>query len=130
MYVPLRVHGHHSLLTGVDAPAALVERARALGLTGMALADVDTLAGLVDFLVASRTAGLRPIVAAELSPVDGDTTPGRLIALVRDAAGYRNLCKLVSARQLGADPFIVSFSPHPAWRTSTVLPLPELGTAR
>jgi DNA polymerase III alpha subunit len=104
MYVPLRVHGHHSLLTGVDAPAALVERARALGLTGMALADVDTLAGLVDFLVASRTAGLRPIVAAELSPVDGDTTPGRLIALVRDAAGYRNLCKLVSARQLGADP--------------------------
>ncbi|MCA9002697.1 MAG: hypothetical protein KDB61_12290, partial [Planctomycetes bacterium] len=29
---------------------------------------------------------------------------GRLICLVRDEAGYRNLCKLVSARQLGHDP--------------------------
>ena len=26
MYVPLRVHGHHSMLTGVDAPAALLAR--------------------------------------------------------------------------------------------------------
>ena len=40
MYVPLRVHGWHSLLTGVDAPAVLLERARELGLTTLALADV------------------------------------------------------------------------------------------
>ena len=45
MYVPLRVHGHHSLLTGIDPPGFLLERAQGLGLPAMALADVDSLAG-------------------------------------------------------------------------------------
>jgi DNA-directed DNA polymerase III PolC len=105
MYVPLRVHGHHSLLTGVDAPGALVERALALGLSAMALADVDQLAGLVDFLQAAEgpsARSLRPIVAAELSDPDprGGERPGRLVALVENEEGYRNLCRLITARQL------------------------------
>jgi DNA-directed DNA polymerase III PolC len=108
MYLPLRVHGHHSMLTGVDAPSVLVERAAALGLPGLALADVDTLAGLVDFLSAARRTRertgrpFRAIVGAEISDASGE--PGRLVALVESAAGYRNLCKLVSARALGDDP--------------------------
>jgi len=112
MYVPLRVHGHHSMLTGVDAPATLLERARELGLPALALADVDTLAGLVEFLQAaqrepvdsgSRVAPIvAPIVAAEISDPSG--APGRLIALVESERGYANLCRLVSARQLGGDP--------------------------
>ncbi len=103
MYVPLRVHGHHSLLTGVDAPRTLHSRAAALGLPALALADVDTLAGVVDHLRAAATPDApRPIVAAEISDPTG--LPGRLVALVADADGWRNLCKLVSARQLGADP--------------------------
>jgi DNA-directed DNA polymerase III PolC len=108
MYFPLRVHGHHSMLTGVDSPRALVERAGTLALPGLALADVDTLAGLVDFLLAAkrfRERAARPfraIVGAEISDPAGE--PGRLVALVESAQGYRNLCKLVSARALGADP--------------------------
>jgi len=101
-YVPLRVHGWHSLLTGVDAPAELLARAAELGLDALALTDVDTLGGLVDFLRASERAGVRPIVGAELSEPDG--RPGRALALVEDEVGYRNLLKLVSARQLGDDP--------------------------
>src|SRR5215471_3847264 len=102
MYFPLRVHGHHSMLTGVDAPAALVERAVALGLPGLALADVDTLAGLVDFLLAARKARertgrpFRAIVGAEISEPSSlaprrapsgaeDEKPGRLVALVENA---------------------------------------------
>lgn len=101
-WAPLRVHGHHSLLTGVDSPAALLARAAALGLPALALTDVDTLAGTVDLLQAARTAGVRPIVGAELSDPTG--APGRVVALVESERGWRNLCKLVSARQLGADP--------------------------
>ena len=101
-YVPLRVHGHHSLLTGVDAPRVLLERARALGLPALCLCDVDTLAGTVDFLRAAEEGGVRPIVGAELSDPSG--APGRLVALVRDERGWQSLCKLVSARQLGDDP--------------------------
>ncbi|MCZ6596756.1 MAG: PHP domain-containing protein, partial [Planctomycetota bacterium] len=104
MYVPLRAHGDHSLLTGVDPAATLLERAAALGLPALALVDVDTLAGLVEFLQAAErvSGGPRPIIGAEISDPSG--APGRLIALVRDEAGYRSLCKLVSSRQLGDDP--------------------------
>lgn len=106
MYVPLRAHGHHSLLTGVDSPETLLERAAALGLPALALADVDSGAGWTDFLqaAASETGQppVRPIVAAELS--DGGERPGRLIALVENETGYRNLCRLISIRQLGYDP--------------------------
>jgi DNA-directed DNA polymerase III PolC len=102
-YVPLRVHGWHSLLTGVDSPGALLARGAKLGLEALALTDVDTLSGLVDFLrAAERLGGPRPIVGAELTDPTG--APGRVVALVRDAAGYRNLCRLVSARRLGDDP--------------------------
>ena len=108
MYVPLRVHGWHSLLTGVDPPASLLARAGELGLPALALADVDTLCGSVEFLRdaerarASDPSSPRPILGAEVSDPTG--RPGRVIALVRDEVGYRNLCKLVSARRLGDDP--------------------------
>ncbi len=102
MYVPLRVHGWHSLLTGVDSPAALLARAAELGLGALALTDIDSLGGTTDFLRASFESGVRALLGAEISDPAG--RPGRLIALVRDERGYRNLCKLVSARQLGGDP--------------------------
>ena len=103
MYVPLRTHGWFSLLSGTDAPAELLERAGELGLAALALTDVDSLAGTTEFLrAAQRLGGPRPILGAELSDPAGRA--GRLVALVRDETGYRNLCKLVSARQLGDDP--------------------------
>ena len=102
MVVPLRVHGHHSMLTGVDAPRVLCERARELGFAALALCDVDTQSGLVDFLKAAERTGVRPIVGAEISDPSG--LPGRVVALVENERGWKNLCKLVSARQLGPDP--------------------------
>lgn len=107
-YVPLRVHGHHSLLVGVDAPARLLARGAALGLECLALVDVDSVAGAVEFLQAvERTPDApRPILGAELSDPRG--RPGRVVALVQTEAGWRNLCKLVSARRLGADPGAVT----------------------
>ena len=102
MYVPLRVHGHHSLLTGVDSPAVLRERAGDLGLVALALTDVDCTAGWIDFLKSARGGEVRPILGAELSDPRGE--PGRVVALVKDEKGFANLNKLVSARQLGRDP--------------------------
>ena len=107
MYVPLRVHGNHTLLTGVDAPEALLERAAGLGLTALVLADVDSTAGWIDFLKAAQQqraagGGVRPILGAEISDPTGQA--GRIVALVENEAGFRNLNKLVSARQLGRDP--------------------------
>ena len=116
MYIPLRVHGHHSLLTGVDSPAALLQRARELGLSALALTDVDTVSGLVDFLRAAekqraedpRTA-VRAIVGAEISELQGaeahgphaQTGQGRAVLLVASQRGYGNLCRVITARHLG-----------------------------
>jgi len=105
VYVPLRTHGFHSLMTGVDAPRTLLERAQALDLPALALADVDSTAGWIDFLkTASRLAeeanAPRAILAAELSDPWED---GRLVALVTNETGFANLNKLVSARHLGFD---------------------------
>jgi len=102
MYVPLRVHGFHSLLTGVDSPETLLERAARLELVAMALTDVDSTAGWIDLLKCAGGGGVRPILGAEISDPGGE--PGRVIALVRDERGFANLNKLVSARQLGRDP--------------------------
>jgi len=119
MYVPLRVHGHHSLLTGVDPPAALLQRAEDLGLPALALGDVDSTAGWVELVRAAQGSGVRAILGAEISDPaelsdpaefsnpEGGRDPasgGRLVALVKDERGFRNLNKLVSARQLGFDP--------------------------
>ncbi|MBJ76424.1 MAG: hypothetical protein CMJ98_05330 [Planctomycetes bacterium] len=112
MYVPLRVHGHHSLLTGTDSPAQLLSRARELKLGALALTDVDGVTGLVDFLRAAQVAPeppttCRPILGAELS--DDGGRPGRLVILVQSEQGYTNLNRLVSARhhsliEPGTDP--------------------------
>ena len=102
-YVPLRVHGHHSFLAGVDSPQELLERAAILGLPALALTDIDHCAGAVELLqAAEELKGTRPIIGAELSDPSGQ--PGRAICLVESAEGWRNLCRLLSARQLGCDP--------------------------
>lgn len=108
MYVPLRVHGWHSHLVATASPRALLRRSAELGLEAMALTDVDSIGGIVDFLRAAEeiaaedpARAVRPIVGAELSNGRG---PGRVVALVEDERGWRNLCRLVSARRLGADP--------------------------
>jgi len=104
MYIPLRVHGSHSLLTGVDAPAALLARAAELGLPALALTDVDTTSGIVELAQAAARSGVRPILGAEITDRYDSGGSGRVVALVRDETGYRNLCRLVSARRLGDDP--------------------------
>jgi DNA-directed DNA polymerase III PolC len=101
-YAPLRVHGHHSLLTATDSPRALLRRAAELGLGSLALTDIDTGAGLVEFVRAAREEGVRPILGAEFSDPQG--RPGRVVALVEDEHGYANLCRLLSIRALGGDP--------------------------
>ncbi len=103
MYIPLRTHSWHSLLTGLDSPATLLAQAARLGFPALGLCDVDTLAGTVELLKAAEQSGApRPVLGAEISDPSGQ--PGRVVALARNAKGYGNLCRLVSARQVGDDP--------------------------
>ena len=98
-WAPLRVHSWYSLLRGTDDPGRLAQAAADRGLTTLALADTDTVAGAVRFWDEARECGLAPVLGAEIRP------PGQPAAtlLVENAAGWKRLCHLLTARHLEAD---------------------------
>jgi DNA polymerase III alpha subunit len=87
-------HSHYSLQAGVVSPHAWARAAAERGYTALALADVDGLYGAVEFTRAAREHGIRPLLGALL-----EWTPGRWYSvLVRTEEGYRQLCRLLTAR--------------------------------
>ncbi|MCX7789910.1 MAG: DNA polymerase III subunit alpha [Chloroflexaceae bacterium] len=95
-YVELHCHSAYSLLDGASTVEALTAQAAALRMPALALTDHDALYGAVPFVEAARRVGVRPILGAELTMEDG----AHLTLLVEEAAGWRNLCHLITlARQ-------------------------------
>ena len=91
-YVELHAHSAFSFLDGASAPEEMAERAAELGHPALALTDHDGLCGSLAFAHAARAAGVRPITGAELTLPDG----AHLTLLAADAAGYANLCRLIT----------------------------------
>jgi DNA-directed DNA polymerase III PolC len=100
--VPLRLRSSGTLLGGPTPPHAYVERAASWGLEALAITDRDALYGAIPFYEAARARGVRPILGAEITDPAGAAPPTAVIAL--DLEGYRNLCRLVTRRRLGAGP--------------------------
>ena len=96
MFVHLHTHSYYSLLDGASSIEALVERARQLGFRHLALTDHNSLAGAVSFYQQATKAGIHPIIGAEVDLKDGT----RLVLLVQNDAGYRNLCTLLTMGHL------------------------------
>ena len=68
-------------------------RARELGLAALALTDHDELGGIPRFAHAAKELSVEAIIGAELTLEDDS----HLIVLVKDLAGYKNLCALLTA---------------------------------
>jgi len=111
VYIELHAASAFSFLDGASTPAALVDRAAALGYPAMALLDRDGVYGAPQFYRAARAAGLKAIVGAELTmrfgptPASGTSAvrerPGWLLpVLVASADGYRQLCRLITRATL------------------------------
>ncbi|GAB4436383.1 MAG: error-prone DNA polymerase [Chloroflexi bacterium OHK40] len=94
-YVELHCHSAYSLLDGASTVEALVAQAAHLSMPALALTDHDALYGAVPFVVAAHAAGIQPILGAELTLEDGC----HLTLLVERAAGWRNLCSLITTAQ-------------------------------
>ena len=90
-YVPLRAHSHYSFLDSTLSPAEIVRLAAGQGLAAVGLADAGNLHGAVEFLDAARQAGIKPVLGVELVV---ENAP--LLLHVESAAGYANLCRLIS----------------------------------
>ena len=96
MYTELHCHTHYSLLDGASSPAALLDRAVALGMPALAITDHDGLIGAVEFWRAARARGVRPIIGAEVTLARGS----HLTLLAETQAGYANLSRLIATGQL------------------------------
>jgi len=97
-FVHLHVHSEYSLVDGVARIKPLVSRVAELGMPAVALTDQSNMFALVRFYKAAMAVGVKPIagVDAWLHNPDDSNQPYRLILLVQNQQGYRNLTELVS----------------------------------
>ncbi|MCX8107725.1 MAG: PHP domain-containing protein, partial [Verrucomicrobiae bacterium] len=95
--LPLVVRSYYSFLDSTLSPTAIVTWAQNHGSSAVAICDKHNLHGAVEFSFAARTAGLKPIIGAEL---DADGQP--LWIYVENAVGYATLCRIISEPVPGA----------------------------
>jgi error-prone DNA polymerase len=92
-YTELHAHSAYSFLDGASQPEELAARAAELGYEALALTDHDGVYGSLEFAHAAKHLGVRAITGAEVT-LDGGA---HVTLLVESAAGYANLCRLLTA---------------------------------
>ena len=97
-YVELQVTTNFSFLRGASHPEELVTRAAALGLRGLAVADRNTLAGVVRAHAAAREHGIDLLVGARLVLDDGL----EMLCFPMHRPAYGRLSALLSKGKLAA----------------------------
>src|SRR6266568_1792193 len=128
MYAELWCKTNFSFLEGASHGEELVARAAELGYHALAIADRNSLAGVVRAHAAAKTAGLKLLIGAEVTPVNG--SPLLLIAM--NLAGYRNLSRLLTrgrrAAAKGECHLVVDdIAEHAANLLAIFLPSPVVG---
>lgn len=108
MFTHLHVHTEYSLLDGMCRIPQLVARTKDLGMDSLALTDHGVLYGAIQFYMAAKSAGIKPIIGCEvyvaqdshLSRNAGDKQNYHLILLAKNQTGYRNLIQLTTKAHL------------------------------
>ncbi|MDA0587310.1 MAG: error-prone DNA polymerase [Planctomycetota bacterium] len=81
-----------SFLEGASHPDELVNRAAELGLAGLAITDRNSVSGIVRAHVAAKSAGLKLLIGAEITPVDAQP----VVLLATDRRAYAQLSLLIT----------------------------------
>jgi DNA polymerase III subunit alpha len=104
-FVHLHVHTEYSLLDGAGRVEKLVERAKELGMSSVAITDHGVMYGVVDFYKKAKSHGIKPIIGCEVYVAPRtmkdrdpkhDSSQYHLVLLAKNQEGYNNLIKLVS----------------------------------
>ncbi|MDH3717278.1 MAG: DNA polymerase III subunit alpha [Planctomycetota bacterium] len=106
-FVHLHCHSHYSLLDGAATTSGLVDRAKELGMTALALTDHGNLHGAVEFYRQAKHAGINPVLGYEAyiapdSRFEKDAgsvkdSSYHLTLLAQNRTGFKNLLRLASA---------------------------------
>jgi DNA polymerase-3 subunit alpha len=108
MFTHLHVHTEYSLLDGCCRIPQLILKAKELGMHSLAITDHGNMYGVIDFYIAARDAGIKPIIGCEVyvaannyrskEPVDKSNYHLTLLAI--NQSGYHNLIQLVTHANL------------------------------
>ena len=104
-FAHLHVHTEYSLLDGFSRVKKLVQRAKELNMSSIAITDHGCMFGVIDFYKTAKKEGIKPIIGCEVYTAarglrdkdpNYDKGQGHLILLAKNMTGYKNLIKLVS----------------------------------
>jgi DNA polymerase-3 subunit alpha len=109
-FVHLHLHTQYSLLDGAIRIKELMQKAVGLGMPAVAMTDHGNLFGAIEFYQAAKAAGINPIIGCEMYIAPGSMrdkkassakdASNHFTLLAKNAAGYKNLVKLVTAGYL------------------------------
>jgi len=113
-FVHLRVHTAYSLSAGAIRIKDLVGLCEAERMPAVAVTDTGNLFGALEIATTCAAAGVQPIIGCEIAlersgaleesrPGRGLSESDRIVLLVQNEAGYRNLLDLVSRSYLTGD---------------------------
>jgi len=98
-YAELHCLSNFSFQRGASTARELIERAKKLGYTALAITDECSLAGIVRAHEAAQELAFKLIVGAEFALCDGP----RCALLVTDGGGYTNLCRIITHARRAAE---------------------------
>ncbi len=104
-FIHLHVHTEYSLLDGMCRISDLVKTAKDQGMNAIAITDHGTMFGALEFYLAAKKAGIKPIIGCEiyLAPRSRHQKEGNIdnkythiTLLAKTDMGYQNLMKIVT----------------------------------
>jgi len=104
-FTHLHVHTEYSLLDGACRIGQLLDYAKSIGQTSLAITDHGVMYGAIDFYNAAVERGIKPIIGCEVYVAKRtrfdknhalDSERNHLVLLCKNNEGYKNLAKLVS----------------------------------
>ncbi len=108
-FVHLHLHSAYSLAEGAIRVKELVKLCRAHQMPAVAVTDSGNLFGALEFALEAAKNGIQPIIGCRVQlGLEGH----KLVLLVQDEQGYRNLSQLVSESFLAVEP---TEAPHIGW---------------
>ncbi len=97
-FVHLRCHSEYSIIDGIVRIDDYIDAASKDGMPALGLTDLNNLFGAIKFYKAARSKGIKPIIGCDiwLENTKNRDQAYRLLLLVQNKIGYRQLCGLLS----------------------------------
>ncbi len=106
-FVHLHLHSQYSLLDGAITAQGLVDRAKELGMSSVAITDHGNLHGTLEFYLTAKKAGIKPILGVEAYLTQGHRKEkstqhplNHITLLAKDKGGLENLFRLITLANL------------------------------